>query len=131
MGCDINSAKGNAHNYLEKHPQIRQRAIDIIQQQAGLTLQDALDVVKQGMKADYTGKYGTQADYVARLEASKVLLRLYGELTEGQTKSQTLIQSNTYNIINDIGIDKLRELIAEVKHMNEHATDISDGEIVS
>jgi hypothetical protein len=129
-GCDIKSAKANASGWMKDHPEAKLKAIDIIQRRADLSLDKALDVVRDGMNADYISKYGKQADYVARLEASKVLLRLYGELGDTQTKSLTLSQHNTYNIVNDIGIDKLRELIAEVKHMNEHSTDIQDGEIV-
>jgi hypothetical protein len=87
-------------------------------------------VVKDGLLAEYTDKYGKHKDHIARLEHAKVLLRLHDELRDSNTKPQSLTQINQYNIVNDIGIDTLKQLIAEVKNMNEHATDIQDGEIV-
>jgi hypothetical protein len=130
MQCDDDYAKGNASNYLKAHPEIKAKCIALLEKRADLTRDKALDVISRGLQAKSIGKYGEQQEYVAQLESAKLLLRLYGELGDTQTKSLTLSQHNTYNIVNDIGIDKLRELIAEVKHMNEHSTDIQDGEIV-
>lgn len=130
FSCTKASANSQAGQYIREH-KIRQRAIDIVEQMAGLTLPDALAVVKDGLTAEYIDKYGTHKDHIARLEHAKVLLRLHNELGEGHTNTQTAIQYNQYNIVQDIGIDKLRELIQEVKHMRQHRDDVMDGEIVS
>jgi hypothetical protein len=129
FSCTKASANSQAGQYIAEH-KLRQRAIDIVQQTAGLKLEDALNVVKDGLKSTYTDRYGVHSDSIARLEHAKVLLRLHNELKDTDTKTLNLTQMNTYNIVNDIGIDKLRELIAEVKHMRQHRDDISDGEIV-
>jgi hypothetical protein len=126
-GCSYETARANTATYMKANPQIKARAIDIIQQQSGLQLQDALNVVKDGMTAEYINKYGRQPNHIARLEHAKVLLRLYGELREQDTKSITLSQTNIHI---DIDLDKLSSILTEVKSMNEHCEDISDGEIV-
>lgn len=127
MNCSEDNAKKHASEYMMRHPEVKQKAIDIIAKREDLSIDKALDVVSHNMRASSVGKYGEQADHVARLEAAKVLLRLHGELKEGQTQTQTV---NQINIVNEIPIDKLRQLIDEVKHMRSHMDDITDGEVV-
>jgi hypothetical protein len=129
FSCTKASANSQAGQYIAEH-NLRQRAIDIIEQTAGLTLKDALQGVKEGLQATYEDKQGkVHKDYVARHEYIKTLLRLHNELGDGQTKTQTLNQTNI-NIVNAIPIDTLRQLINEVKHMRLHKNDIMDGEVV-
>lgn len=129
-GCSEQNAIKNASTYMSQHPEVKKRCIAILEGRQDLTRDKALDVIARGLQAKSIGKYGEQQEYVSQLESAKLLLRLYGELNLQDPKPHTLTQINQYNIVNDIGIDKLRELIAEVKYMNEHATDIQDGEIV-
>ena len=130
MNCDDDNAMKNASSYMVKHPEVKQRCITLLEKRLDLTRDKALDTISRALTATNEGKYGKVNEWASQLEASKLLLRLYGELDINDTKTLNVSQYNQYNIVNDIGIDKLRELIAEVKHMNEHSTDIQDGEIV-
>ena len=106
MQCSIETANGNASAYMQRHPIVRQTAIQFIMKRADLTIDKALDVVAGGMQAEYVNKYGKQVDYANRLEASKVLLKLHGELREG-TQVNIDNREQTAVILDPSGIAQL------------------------
>jgi hypothetical protein len=130
MGCSIETAKTNAATYLAAHPEVKRKCIAIIEKREDLSREKALDRISAGLTATNASRYGVKQEWQAQTENVKLLLRLYGELDGNDTKTSTLTQINQYNIVNDIGIDKLKELIAEVKHMRQYRDYICDGEIV-
>lgn len=126
----ITSADAGASRYMKEHPQVVLRAIDLVRTTTKMTLPEVLDVVAKGTEAYYENKEGKQLpDFTNRLEASKLLLRLHGELQDRDTKTHNLTQLNV-NIVNDIGIDKLRQLIQEVKDMESKEDDVMSGEVI-
>jgi hypothetical protein len=123
------SARSGASRYLDKNPIIRQRAIDIVQNTAGMTLKEVIEIVQAGTKAEYENKFGRQTDWTNRLESAKVLLRLHGELSD-KTTSDIHIDNRSVHI----------ELSPEYLHMLNNtldrfdkmraSLDVIDGEIV-
>lgn len=122
------SARSGASRYIDKKPAIRQRAIDIVEQASGLTLMDALRGVKEGLSSTYTNKFGVQSDNATRLEATKLLLRIHGELKEHDT--HTLIDNRSIHIeLSPEYIDRVADVIQRFKDMKARPS-VIDGEIV-
>jgi hypothetical protein len=128
-GCDILSAKANASTYLQEHPEVRKRAIDIISKREDLSLDKALNVLAEGMQATNTGKYGTYTEWTARLENAKVLLKLYNELSDRPSSDIHIDNRSIHIELNKDYIDTLNKTLDRFDSMMKEE-DVIDGEIV-
>ena len=121
------SAEACSTRYLDKHPEVRQRAIDIVQEASGLTLMDALNGVKEGLASTVTNKFGTFNDNTTRLEATKLLLRIHNELSDRPTIA---IDNRSINIcLTPEYIDRVYQVLDRFKEMRSKPS-VIDGEIV-
>lgn len=127
FACSKESAEANASKWLQEHPQVRQRAIEIVEKEAGLTLKDALQGVKEGLQATYTNKYGKQIDYSTRHEYIKTLLRLHNELKD--TNDINIDNRQIYLEIDKAYIEDTNKLLDRFNKMMSEP-DTIDGEIV-
>jgi hypothetical protein len=130
MGCNIESAQANAGKWMEAHPQVKKRAIEIVQNTLGMTLKEVIDVVKDGMSATYVNRYGQQIDWTNRHEAAKTLLRLHGELKD-KDQADIHIDNRSVNIsLTPEYMDMVKQVLNRFDKMKEEA-DVIDGEIVT
>jgi len=125
------SSEAASTRYLKANPQVKQRAIDIIQDRfPNLNIDRALKVVDEGLEAKTIGKYAGDVDYAQRLAYARTLLELHKELG-----SHT--QSNTINIdarhqtieLSPDYIDRMERVLDRFDKMKRKPV-ISDGEIV-
>lgn len=122
------SAEASSSRYLKTNPGVRARAIEIIQEVAGLSIKDCLDGIKAGMNATYTNKYGEQVDYIARHEYIKTALRLHGELKDNNSIN---IDNRQVNIeFNGAELERMERMLDRMDKMRAR-DDVIDGEIVA
>jgi hypothetical protein len=130
MACLKSTAEGNASKYLKEHPEIRQKAYDLVQTSIGMTLPEVLEVVRQGTEAYYENKEGKQLpDFTNRLEAAKLLLRLHNELQDKPTSDIHIDNRSVHIELSPDYIHMLNSTLDRFDRMNKEP-DIIDGEIV-
>jgi hypothetical protein len=128
-GCSYDVAHSNASAYMQANPQVRQKAIDLVEKIAGLTLKDALAGVKDGLGSTYVNRYGEQPDNATRLEATKLLLKLHGELQEKNTSDIHIDNRSVHIELSPEYLHMLNSVMDRFDRMKTEP-DVIDGEIV-
>jgi hypothetical protein len=127
--CSEANARGNASNYIKANPNIKFNCIQILEKRADLTIDKALDAIQRGLTASNEGKFGTHSEYATQLESAKLLLRLYGELSDKPTQSIN-VDARSINIcLTPEYIDRVYEVLDRFKEMRSKPS-VIDGEIV-
>ena len=122
----LNSSRTHSTKYLQDKPQVIERAIDIVRQSAKSNLRSVIKKVEQKLEAQrpYGKDNILHDDNSSQLEATKILLKLHGELRDderGETNNTLVINADPKELSGIL--DRLDRIT--------HSEDIIEAEVIS